>query len=200
MEKNSEKKDRRIGKTKKSICDAIISLLEEKDVSQITVKELAERANINRKTFYMHYTSIKEVFDEIEDEFIEKLLGVLNKYNFTQAQLDHYAFFSSLSSLINEDFDFYQKLARVNSYDFLFVKIKKILKDKIVEELSEKLNASHEMFNLYAEFGASGIISMYNEWFNMDSNISLEDLAKAAGNFVFNGVNSIIEINNNTLV
>ena len=196
MEKNSEKKDRRIGKTKKSIRDAIISLLEEKDISQITVKELAERANINRKTFYMHYTSIKEVFNEIEDEFIEKLLGILNKHNFTQAQLDHYAFFSSLSSLINEDFDFYQKLARVNSYDFLFVKIKQILKDKIVEELSEKLNANHEMLNLYAEFGASGIISMYNEWFNMDSNISLEDLAKAAGNLVFNGINSIIEINN----
>lgn len=196
MEKNSKKKDRRIGKTQKSIRDAIISLLEEKDVSQITVKELAERANINRKTFYMHYTSIKEVFDEIEDEFIEKFLVVLNKHNFTQVQLDHYAFFSSLSSLINEDFDFYKKLARVNSYDFLFVKIKQILKDRIVEELSKKLNDNNEMLNLYAEFGASGIMSMYNEWFNTDSNISLEDLAKAAGNLAFNGINSIIEINN----
>lgn len=46
MNKNLEKTDRRIGKTQKSIRDALINLLKEKDVSQITIKELAENANI----------------------------------------------------------------------------------------------------------------------------------------------------------
>lgn len=192
MDKHLEKKDRRIGKTQKSIRDALINLLEEKDVSQITIKELAENANINRKTFYMHYSSIYDIFDKIENETIEKLLLILDKCDFFNDQFNEYAFFTSLNDVINEDFDFYQKLIRANSYNFLLIKVKKILKDILIERFYKKLNNDKEVLDLYAEFTASGIMSMYIEWFNLDSNISLEDLAKAASNIAFKGINSII--------
>jgi len=192
METHSEKKDRRIGKTQKSIHDAIIDLIGEKDVTQITVKELAEKANINRKTFYMHYSSIDDILNKIENELIDKLLSILDKYDFFQEQFDQYAFFTSLNNVINEDFNFYKKLVRANSYNFLLTKVKKILKDTFIERFDKKPNTNKELFNLYAEFAASGVISMYIEWFNIDSPLSLEDLAKAASNISFNGLNSII--------
>ena len=192
MENNSKKEDRRIGKTLKSIREAIIDLIEEKDIPQITVKELAERANINRKTFYMHYSSIEDILDKIENEIIEKFLSVLNKYDFFQEKFDQYAFFNSLNDVINEDFDFYKKLISANSYNFLLIKVKKILKDTIIERFDKKLNTNKEVLNLYAEFAASGVMSMYIEWFNMDSSLSLEDLAKAASKISFTGINSVI--------
>jgi len=192
MNEHIEKKDRRIGKTQKSIRDALINLLEEKDVSQITIKELAECANINRKTFYMHYSSIDAIFDKIEDETIEKFLLILDKCDFFHDQFNEYAFFTSLNDVINEDFDFYKKLIRANSYNFLLIKVKKILKDILIERFYKKLNNDKEVLNLYAEFTASGIMSMYIEWFNIDSKLSLEDLAKAASNISFKGINSII--------
>lgn len=191
MEKKSETKDRRIGKTQKSIRDALVNLLEEKDVSEITIKELAERANINRKTFYMHYTNIDDIFDKIENEIIEKLLLILEKYDFFQAQFDGYAFFTSLNNVINEDYDFYKKLVCTNSYIRLFTKVKKILKNTLIEKFHKKIEINKEMLNLYAEFTASGLMSMYVEWFRMNSKLSLEDLAKAAGNIAFDGINSI---------
>jgi len=192
METHSEKKDRRIRKTQKSIHDAIIDLIGEKDVTQITVKELAEKANINRKTFYMHYSSIDDILNKIENELIDKLLSILYKYDFFQEQFDQYAFFTSLNNVINEDFNFYKKLVRANSYNFLLTKVKKILKDTFIERFDKKPNTNKELLNLYAEFAASGVISMYIEWFNIDSPLSLEDLAKAASNISFNGLNSII--------
>jgi len=192
MNKNSEKKDRRIGKTQKSIRDALINLLEEKDISKITIKELADNANINRKTFYMHYSSIYDIFDQIENETIEKFLLILEKYDFFHDQFNEHAFFTSLNDVINENFDFYKKLIRANSYNFLLIKVKNILKDTLIERFYKKLNNDKEVLDLYAEFTASGIMSMYIEWFNLDSNISLEDLAKAASNIAFKGINSII--------
>jgi len=192
MNKHLEKTDRRIGKTQKSIRDALMNLLKEKDVSQITIKELAESANINRKTFYMHYSSIDDIFDKIENEIIEKFLLILDKCDFFHDQFNEYAFFTSLNDVINEDFDFYQKLIHANSYNFLLIKVKKILKDNLVERFYKTINTNKEVLNLYAEFTASGIMSMYIEWFNLDSNISLEDLAKAASNIAFKGINSII--------
>ena len=192
MNEHIEKKDRRIGKTQKSIRDALMNLLEEKDVSQITIKELAECANINRKTFYMHYSSIDDILDKIENETIEKFLLILDKCDFFHDQFNEYAFFTSLNNVINEDFDFYKKLIRANSYNLLLIKVKKILKDILIERFYKKLNNDKEVLNLYAEFTASGIMSMYLEWFNIDSKLSLEDLAKAASNIAFKGINTII--------
>ena len=167
MNEHIEKKDRRIGKTQKSIRDALMNLLEEKDASQITIKELAECANINRKTFYMHYSSIDDILDKIENETIEKFLLILYKCDFFHDQFNEYAFFTSLNDVINEDFDFYQKLIHANSYNFLLIKVKKILKDTLIERFYKKLNNDKEVLNLYAEFTASGIMSMYLEWFNI---------------------------------
>ena len=43
--------DRRVQRTQKNIRNALSSLLSEKELSQITVKELSDKADINRKTF-----------------------------------------------------------------------------------------------------------------------------------------------------
>jgi AcrR family transcriptional regulator len=192
MEEYSEKKDRRIGKTQASIRNALITLIIEKEISQITVKELAERANINRKTFYMHYSSIEDILDKIENEIIEKLLFVLEKYDFFDSQFDVYALFRSLNDVINDDFELYQRLVFANSYTFLIIKVKKVLKDTILEKYNDKLNMSKDLYNLYAEYIASGVMSLYIEWFKTNSKLSLEDLAKVVGNISFNGVRSIL--------
>ncbi|MDO5518781.1 MAG: TetR/AcrR family transcriptional regulator C-terminal domain-containing protein [Clostridium sp.] len=188
-----KKQDRRINKTKNSIRSVVITLIQKKDISQITVKELAETADINRKTFYMHYSSIEEVLDQIENEIIEKLLNLLNKYDFFEDKFDGSAFFSSLNDVISEDFDLYKKLICANSYNFLLVKVKKILKDIIMERLDNKVNDSSEMLNLYAEFISSGVMNMYIDWFTTNSDIPLEELTKAASKISFTGINSILK-------
>lgn len=192
MEECLEKKDRRIGKTQASIRNALITLILEKEILEITVKELAERANINRKTFYMHYSSIEDILDKIENEIIDKLLFILERYDFFDSQFDIYALFRSLNDVINEDFELYQRLVFSNSYTFLIIKVKKVLKDTILEKYNDKLNMSKDLYNLYAEYTASGVMSLYIEWFKTNSKLSLEDLANVVGNISFNGVRSIL--------
>ena len=51
--------DLRIVKTRTNIKNSLIDLLAEKNVSKITVTELAEKAMINRKTFYRHITRFR---------------------------------------------------------------------------------------------------------------------------------------------
>ena len=56
--------DLRVRRTRKTIQDAFRELALEKDLDHITVKELTDRAMINRKTFYLHYDSIEALFEE----------------------------------------------------------------------------------------------------------------------------------------
>ncbi len=56
--------DLRITKTKTAIKEAFISIIKDDNTSKITVTEIAKQANINRKTFYLHYNSIEDLMSE----------------------------------------------------------------------------------------------------------------------------------------
>ena len=68
-ENGPEKKtDRRVLKTKRAIRNAFATLLSEKDLNAITIKDISDVADINRKTVYNYYAGIHEILDEIENE------------------------------------------------------------------------------------------------------------------------------------
>lgn len=69
-----EKADRRQRKTREAIKTALISLLAEKDLSKISAKDIAERADINRSTFYLHYTDAYSVMDSIQTESAQSIV------------------------------------------------------------------------------------------------------------------------------
>jgi AcrR family transcriptional regulator len=54
-------KDRRIEKTENLLRDSLISLIREKDYDSIAVKEILDRANVGRSTFYMHFRDKDEL-------------------------------------------------------------------------------------------------------------------------------------------
>ena len=65
--------DRRIVKTKEALKAALVSLLQEKELNKITVKELCERADINRGTFYTHYKDHIDLYNSILEEMYQNL-------------------------------------------------------------------------------------------------------------------------------
>lgn len=182
--------DRRVQRTQKNIRNALISLLSEKELSQITVKELSDKADINRKTFYSYYSGIDDILDKIEDEIVEKLLAIIRDYDFRSSDFDAYSLFCSLNQIINDDFELYRSLIFSNNYDFLFIKVKNTIKKTLLERYAPKINAQNNLLGLYAEYVASGIVSMYIEWFHSDNSVSLEELAKAASDITLFGFSS----------
>ena len=76
-----KKVDRRIAKTKKAIYRAFAQLLSEKNINDITIKDIADRADINRKTFYNYYDGIYELTGEIENKIIDSFEKVIREHN-----------------------------------------------------------------------------------------------------------------------
>ena len=72
--------DRRIRKTKHQLRQSLTALLKEKPVQDITVRELADLADINRGTFYLHYRDVYDLLNQIEEELLGELESVLEKY------------------------------------------------------------------------------------------------------------------------
>ena len=55
--------------------EAFLKLLEEKDFAYITVKEICEKAGVNRSTFYLHYETVSDLLAESARYIIDKLIA-----------------------------------------------------------------------------------------------------------------------------
>ena len=70
----AEKVDRRVRKTKAQLRAGLARLMQKKSIKEITVKELVEEVDINRSTFYLHYTDIYQMLESIEAELMDEVL------------------------------------------------------------------------------------------------------------------------------
>ncbi len=66
-----KKNDQRTRLTKLLIRKSMTSLLSQKPIQSISVKELCETAGINRGTFYAHYTDLYDLLAQMEEEMME---------------------------------------------------------------------------------------------------------------------------------
>ncbi len=65
------KTDARVRYTRKVIEESFISLMQQKPVNKITVKEVCEKAQINRATFYKHYLDCYDLLEQIESDALD---------------------------------------------------------------------------------------------------------------------------------
>ena len=73
-----KKEDRRVRRTKKLLTQALTQLLQEKQISEITVRELTDLADMNRGTFYLYYRDIFDMLEKIEDSMFEALDDIVS--------------------------------------------------------------------------------------------------------------------------
>ena len=76
----AEKVDRRVRKTKAQLRAGLARLMQKKSIKEITVKELVEEVDINRSTFYLHYTDIYQMLESIEAELMDEVSHLVEDY------------------------------------------------------------------------------------------------------------------------
>ena len=76
-----ETEDRRVRKTKKQLRGALTSLLLEKDISRVTVRDVADLADVNRGTFYAHYSDVYDLLHQLEDDLLRRLDDVGSRHS-----------------------------------------------------------------------------------------------------------------------
>ena len=107
MERDKVKKtDRRVDKTKKSIHNAFVALIQRKPYTSITISELAREADIDRRTFYLHYECIDDVASEMQEiarNMIVKKMEAHGEY-----QID--TFIDCISDVVGSKINFYRAI------------------------------------------------------------------------------------------
>jgi len=194
MNTATKRTDRRIIRTKKAIRNAFAELLSEKNINQITIKDIADKADINRKTFYNYYSGIHQIVDEIENEIVCTFEATLKDINVNEDIKNPYVIFSKLTTIINSDLDFYGYLVKTDSNSNLISKIVVSLKEKIKESILTQIETDEVKINLIADFIISGMLAVYQNWFNSNRSIAIEKISDDVSMLVFHGINGLLKL------
>ena len=76
--------DARIIKTKKKIQEALFLILQNKKIHEVSISEICKKANINRNTFYAHFSTPETVLDSIAEEYLSEQYNMLNRCSTTK--------------------------------------------------------------------------------------------------------------------
>lgn len=196
MENTAHKPDRRVARTKKAIKNAFAELMSEKEISEITVKDIAETADVNRKTFYNYYNSVYDIVNEIENELVLAFDSVLSNIDFKQEMQNPYGIFEKLTDIINQDFDFYSRLMKMNHNANLMQKLYVALKDRMKTSFLSQTEIEESQLNIVVNYMISGMLSVYQSWFNSDRTESIEELSKTVSIMTFSGINGFLRQDN----
>ena len=186
-------KDKRVYKTKRNIHLAFIRLLNKKDYNKISVKDVADEANCDRKTVYYYYAGVYEIRDEIENEFIELVDESVKLLDFQKYGGNPKRIFEILTDIINENIETYGSFLKWDAQSHIIRKITMLFTDKVCQGL-ERSKYSHvesQKLRTVACFITSGMVACYQEWFNTGRKQSIEALSSNLGELVLNGIKAL---------
>lgn len=188
MEENIKKQDRRIIKSKKAIKKAFLSILATKDINDITIKNIADLADVDRKTVYNYYNGTYEILNEIENEMVSTINDAVESLDLEGNLDQQISIFKKITEVINDNFEFYSILMKLN-YDSQLIKKLISLFSEYAKKILNKFKLPNCVSVEYAStFIASGVLNTYYKWFNSERSISLDDLSNQLYILVTNSI------------
>lgn len=178
------KVDIRIIKTKDRLKEALFKLLKSKSIDKISISEICALASVNRNTFYTHYSSLKELLEEIESNLLESVLSNLDFTNTTRSITE---MMYKILECVKENKEMCNLLFTENGdKDFLKTIIMFALPYSIKNWQGEYGIAEEQATQFYY-FIIGGSVHVIENWIKSDFKQSSYELAKELNNFVLYG-------------
>ncbi len=160
------KEDLRVIKTKKAIEDAFISLVEEKGFENVKIIDIAKRANVNRNTIYLHYSSKDMIIEDLVDKVFTSGIVTLEPNAYLKGKYSKrnlYELFLKMFTLIYEQIELYRiVLTDQNLSGYLTLRLKKV-KSFVLSSLKPTFKNE-----IIVEYVVSGVFGIIRNWIIYD--------------------------------
>ncbi len=174
--------------------EALILLLEKKDFEYITVKEICDKAGVNRSTFYLHYDSMTDLLEESAQYFLKNFyirMQETDDFNMADGERginthirqvpkeDLYLvtpkYLTPYLEFIRDNKRIYSTALKhvklfgwVNTFDYMY--------EKIFSPILDRFGVSEAAKPYLVKFYINGLIAIVNEWIKNDCKESVDEI------------------------
>ena len=192
MEQTAVRPDRRVIRTKRAIHRAMAKLMTEKDVNAISVTDIAELADVNRKTFYNYYAGVYQLVDEMENEIVEYFADLIRSTDFAQALADPSVIFDTLYETISKHVDIIDALFNSGNNASLINKVLGKLIEMTSDAAVQQFKSDPEKTEIIIRFIFSGEIAAYQAWYRSGRKMPVKELAGTIQTLCMKGLDGLL--------
>lgn len=162
---STEAVDRRVRRTRKQLRECLVTLLKQKKVQDITVRELTELADLNRGTFYLHYKDVFDLLEKTESELLDDFNQLVMKHDAEDLKKHPYGIFVEIYTLAYDNADLVEILLGENGDLNFLNRLKQLIRDKCLHDWMEVVRTgSTAVFDAYFAFIVSGCLGLVQHW------------------------------------
>ena len=175
------KEDLRVIKTKKAIEEAFVSLIEEKGFENVKIIDIAKRANVNRNTIYLHYSSKDMIIEDLVDKVFTSGIVTLEPNAYLKGKYSKknlYDLFFKIFTLIYDHIELYRiVLTDQNLSGYLTLRLRKV-KSFVLNSLKPTFKNE-----IIVEYVVSGVFGIIRNWIIYDKG-SIEENVRLCSDLV----------------
>lgn len=160
-------------RSKQLIREAMITLLNKKSLTEITVSDIVKTANINRGTFYNHYGNPIDVLEEIKEELMQKLSNALK---LSKEKNDIDSFLNTIIEHFRKNEEEYRKIIDAIPMSVI---------DKMKQELINEIETlKPDIDNLSLSLIVNGIAGLYLDFLKDKVSFSYDEITRTLKEFI----------------
>ncbi|MFD0047979.1 TetR/AcrR family transcriptional regulator [Actinomycetes bacterium NPDC127524] len=190
--------DLRVIRTKESIRNALVDLINEKGFEAITVKDITTRAKINRGTFYAHYQDKFDLMTKCEEEIMlemsrlakQNFPGVIAALKTNPSAATPFALAVSIFEYLNENSGFMQAVLGPKGDVSFQTKLKEFMwKTLFGNDSNALLKEEHLLVpgQYLASYVASAHIGVIQQWLDSGRKETPQEMARILSTITVNG-------------
>ena len=162
--------DRRVKRTQDAIVEALFALSIEKGYEHVSVKDIVDRANVGRTTFYAHYSD--------KDDLLDRVLGTLFSSISDMLSLDNTADISPARALF-EHVDSHEHLQKAFNFDLISAKFQREVVLIVQRQLAKHTKTTDKRrLEMKAEVISGGLIASLKWWLKAGKPYSAKEMAE----------------------
>ncbi len=156
-----------LDETSEFFMEALVSLLRDKTIDKISVKELCQKTGYNRSTFYYYFEDIYDLQKKFEDKLMAKIISEISfqkemtDATFVQSLTKIYQTYGEMIVFLSKNYGFYEGY-------------KEVLKPFVFAYL--KVEQENEALDLTYDFAMGGVLSLLERYFRKETSLSMEEL------------------------
>jgi AcrR family transcriptional regulator len=189
--------DPRAKRTKAYFINALITLLNKKDLNKITVQNIADEAKLTRGTFYLHYIDKQDFYSSVINDVLEELIVHVKDNAVSQIiekkdKIYAHPSFIKLFEYIYDHREFFKVMLSDKGIPEFRRRLQNIVEEKIYEELVDNIVDLNQYNNIPKEilfsYITSAHIGVITSWLDNDVKYSPEFMAHLLYNWTLKGV------------
>ena len=176
--RNEKKLDRRVVRTRKAIMDAFDRIIVSDDIEKITVSAIAREADIDRKTFYLHFRSIDDLVNYKTEASLQRVLVALKERggNATFTERIHIAL-QEVNVIVGEEVDVYARIASRLSIDQILDYFEQAAEPAMQHSGYTLEFIDNPEKRMRLQFYMAGALSLYATWLKTDRSQPIEEIS-----------------------